>query len=512
MAARGESSTALVVVIVFLVFFILLSMFLGVTTYLGYDGQAKLRSDLNTTKTDLKNTEDDKVWYRFQALLYRDYLGKLGDLKDPIEKDANALKAIKEDRDLLDSVMKPDGKPLKPGLSDSRLREPKVTELVEELKKNPGWDVNSKTLQGRVKDEVEKLKKDEQKARQEVANKEQALKDAATALANAEKEYRKERDLRIAELDKLKKEFEGRLVKLQESEKDLQETIKALSTEVAKLKTEKDDLAAEKDKKIAVLTTDYKDLEKRAEKVQIKLDQITSSSIQKAVEDNNPKGKIVALDTTGNLPFINLGSADNVRPQLTFSIFGVGPDGRSTGEYKGSLEVVKIVQDHLSQAKITETRDASRNPILKGDLLFNPVWNPNLKTRVAIAGIIDLSGEGRDQTAEFIRLLERQGIVVDAYLDVKEKKVKGELRRQTDYLILGDAPDAGAGAIQGDDPKEKERRAVTDLMDEMTAKGIRLAVPPISLRKFLVISGIRTPGSSGATRPVNGLDLKRPYK
>ena len=47
-----------------------------------------------------------------------------------------------------------------------------------------------------------------------------------------------------------------------------------------------------------------------------------------------------------------------------------------------------------------------------------------MREHVAIIGLIDLMGDGKDNTAELVRNLTRQGIIVDAYLDLKDKTLK----------------------------------------------------------------------------------------
>src|SRR5262249_30801884 len=154
-------------------------------------------------------------------------------------------------------------------------------------------------------------------------------------------------------------------------------------------------------------------------------------------------------------------SADNVKPQVRFSIFKDKGDGKATGELKGSLQVTEVVGDHMAKAQITYTRDANRDPILSGDLLYNPTWSPATREHVAVAGMIDLTGLGTDNTQDFVRSLERQGISVDAYLDLKELAVKGKgLSLQTTYLILGDKPELTAQGAVAEVGKNESVRAV----------------------------------------------------
>lgn len=69
--------------------------------------------------------------------------------------------------------------------------------------------------------------------------------------------------------------------------------------------------------------------------------------------------KITRMDARGGNPYINLGSADLVKPQLTFSIHGVGTDGRPNPQSKGTLEVVNVIGDHLSQTRISSVKIAT---------------------------------------------------------------------------------------------------------------------------------------------------------
>ena len=96
---------------------------------------------------------------------------------------------------------------------------------------------------------------------------------------------------------------------------------------------------------------------------------------------------------------------------------------------------------HLSAAKVVEAGNPARDPLLRGDLLFNPAWDPTQKTHVALVGIIDLNGSGVDGTQDLVRALEKQGIVVDAWLDLKDRTIKGPgMTERTTYLIKGERP------------------------------------------------------------------------
>ena len=119
--------------------------------------------------------------------------------------------------------------------------------------------------------------------------------------------------------------------------------------------------------------------------------------------------RITDIGRTGREVYINLGSADKLQPQVTFSIHPKGRDGRLNPVPKGTLEVVSIKGPHLALARITSlARGSDKDPILKSDYLFNPTWDPNSRKRIVLAGLADLNEDRSDTTKVLRQLLERQ--------------------------------------------------------------------------------------------------------
>jgi hypothetical protein len=171
---------------------------------------------------------------------------------------------------------------------------------------------------------------------------------------------------------------------------------------------------------------------------------------------------------------------------------------------------MSVLAPHVSEARITDVTDPGRNPVTEGDQLFNPSWSPNLRVHVALTGLIDLTGTGKDDTAEFVRGLERQGIIVDAYLDLKDMTVKGNgINRQTDFLVVGDQPDpVGTQMIREGDPGLERKQALYKKVAEMQKEAANEGVATIQLRRYLSMIGYRlprvSPGSAGSSLPYIG--------
>ena len=152
----------------------------------------------------------------------------------------------------------------------------------------------------------------------------------------------------------------------------------------------------------------------------------------------DPHGKVLRMDRTGGLVYIDLGFADTVKPHLACSVFPAGSQ-KAKGDPKAKIEVVNVLAAHLSACRITELSDV-RDPIIVNDMLFNIAWSPSLKQHISVAGLIDLGGDGGDNIEELMRGLEKQNIVSDSFMDTKDREyaVKREMTCKTNYLVLGE--------------------------------------------------------------------------
>jgi hypothetical protein len=137
--------------------------------------------------------------------------------------------------------------------------------------------------------------------------------------------------------------------------------------------------------------------------------------------------------------WIDLGSADSLRRQITFKVYDESDHDPVKAGEKGSIEVTRILGDHLAEARITD--DDPRNPILTRDQIYSSVWHRGKKLRFALTGFIDIDGDDRSDLQLARDLIELNGGVVDAYLD-DDGKVQGEITVNTRYLVLGAFPES----------------------------------------------------------------------
>ncbi|HLN31576.1 MAG TPA: hypothetical protein VK395_27795 [Gemmataceae bacterium] len=477
----GDSKQGLIIA---LVCFVLLSITLGVFTYYGYADQANLQASEKKAKEEKTTIEKDRDWYKYQALQLKAYTGTLpkdeqGDL--PVLRDKNTSGPGKD----------------------------AFAESVKSLDAEMGWDQKLGKPATTYKETVEKLRADLANAQSTLQKSEDQNKKIKETFDNMVATSR-------AEVDELKKKLElaqkDNLDNQQKMAKDMEEKLAIfdeLSKKNAELNKNNQTDVDTRDKAIKGLKNQIKSLEKRQEKM---AQQMTPPDLLKY---DTPKGKIVRVDSKGELAWVNIGSADNVKPHqnLTFSIFGSGSDSRERRERKGALEIVDVLSAHLSTAKITEVADPNSSPLLPGDLLINPAWSPSNRIHVAIAGLIDLTGEGRDNIEEFMRNLKREGIVVDAYFDWKDMSIKGEgMTHQTDYLIRGEGPKLEYGStIREGDTRMSRKTEIGQKIAEMETQANQLGATVVPLRRFVALTGYKLPKGAGVLGG-SGYEFIRPQE
>jgi hypothetical protein len=459
--ARAQSNDQKQVLTICLVLFVLLSLVLGSTTWLGYSGQAELEDGRRKARADQKTMEDSKNRQEIQLIVNRIANGTAD------ERDLKQLRGL------------------------ARLHQKEIQGELDRFGQQIAWDAAANLPAQTLLGQIEEMKKDRDAALAKMKALEERnatntkeyqakLKELIDARADLEKRLM---DTSLA-IDIRLKRVEGEYAKAYRALKDALPDNEKNLKEIAALKAEKGKLVAE-------LKKVREDMEAGLRRLEAKIPQID------IVAYDQPKGKVVTVDNSQSTVYLNLGSADFVKPGLTFSVFGER-EYKPTAERKASVEVVDIIDKHLCMARVTEIKSATRRPIVRGDQLYNPGWFPGMRDHVAIAGLIDLNSDGRDATAEFVKALEeKHGIIVDAWLDLKDLSLKGALKGigpKTSYLIVGDEPDVDKALIGNQidprlDKKMTIRTTIHDLKEEAKARGIYV----IDVRRYMALAGMKVP-------------------
>jgi len=172
--------------------------------------------------------------------------------------------------------------------------------------------------------------------------------------------------------------------------------------------------------------------------------------------------------------WVNLGKADHLRPQVTFSIYDSDENDALSAERKGSIEISRILSDHMAEARITS--DDPKRPLMEGDRIYSQVWNRGRQVGFAITGVIDFDDDGRSDLDQLKSIIEINNGKVDA-VPGENGAIDGKMTVDTRYLILGKHPeDARYGSLRKS-------------WDSMSEEADTLGIEPIPLDEFLQLMG-----------------------
>ncbi len=299
-------------------------------------------------------------------------------------------------------------------------------------------------------------------------------------------------------------QFKGRMEKAEEDaaaqrrqfdgdRKQLEKTQNDLRDQVAQQRQKFEADLATAGAQAKRLTTDNANLKRALDNA---LERIPRSIDQFEVAD----GRVTWVNQNGTV-WINLGKADALRHQVTFTVFDTNQTEDVGAKRKGSIEVTRVLGDHMAEARVTE--DDPTNPILTGDVIYSQVWSRGNKLHFALAGILDIDGDGESDLQLARDLIRLNGGVVDAYVG-DDGKVDGRMSVNTRYLVLGKYPE---DAIKSD-----LRTGWQAIADQASTLGVET----ITLDKFLKQMGyvpqervvaIGSEARSGRASPRAGNDL-----
>ncbi|MDO5565598.1 MAG: hypothetical protein Q4G59_02995 [Planctomycetia bacterium] len=150
-----------------------------------------------------------------------------------------------------------------------------------------------------------------------------------------------------------------------------------------------------------------------------------------------PDGSIVYVDQARRVLRLNVGKAEGIRVQTTFGIYpektlDVGRDAP-----KGTVEIVRILGDHMCEGRIVE--DEIANPIMVGDLIYTPMWRAGHQVLFALTYNMDIDGDGKNDVEELKNMIEATGSKVAMWVDDKGE-IQGELSPEVSAIITSDKP------------------------------------------------------------------------
>ncbi len=187
-------------------------------------------------------------------------------------------------------------------------------------------------------------------------------------------------------------------------------------------------------------------------------------------------GRITTVSPAERTVLIDLGLADGLQRHTTFSVYDQDTNEYSPQNIKGEIEVTNLLGRHLAEARVLG--DDNSNPIVRGDLIYTPAWRPGVFLHFAVAGFIDINGDGVEDRELLRNIIHSNGGVIDTEDDPSKMTVS------TRYLIIGERPDETTG--------ETSRAIFTNMYQRSTELGVEL----MPLPRFLSLMGYRAGAST----------------
>lgn len=246
---------------------------------------------------------------------------------------------------------------------------------------------------------------------------------------------------------------------------------------------QKDDLLASKKTLQDELDQIKKDHESEVKKLAIDIKRIqgvneSQADVIEKLRDTTfevADGEIRWVNQKASTVWVNLGRADSLPKQLTFSVWGRDENDVARRDAKAKIEVTQILGEHMAEARIVQ--DSSKDPILPGDKIYTPLWHPGRPERFALAGFIDINRDELSDLDMIKDLITMRGSAIDAVVGEDGKIVGPGLTLETRYLVLGKPP------------KQFVEKGYTEIQKQAREFGVQI----ITLEKFLDHMGWKDP-------------------
>jgi len=266
--------------------------------------------------------------------------------------------------------------------------------------------------------------------------------------------------------------------------KEVTEQFEAIKTQVNKEQVAK---AEDIKKKVLLDMDEMRDMIRRNLQVLIKSTaELGPAELRAAagmtVDQLTQKVDAQVLDIAGPVIYIDLGEKQGIQTGIRFAVIEATQRSQANPSIKGVLEVTNV-GDMTSECRVVAS--APGNPVLKGDLLINLVYDRELKLNFFVMGDFDVNDDGFIDPNGAEKVAE---IITSA-----GGKVSRQLSPTVNFVVQGAAPEApklaaGATPTPAEAKQIKRAREYADHIDQIKA----LAIPVISAETFLKYTGYST--------------------
>lgn len=211
------------------------------------------------------------------------------------------------------------------------------------------------------------------------------------------------------------------------------------------------------------------------------------------------QGLIRFVVSGGKVVMINLGSADALRPGVTFGVIDGEENRLQDASVKASIQVIKVDGPHLATARVVAIPEIE-NPIIPGDKVYSPFWAPGRRVKIALAGDIDIDGDSRPDNDAIKGQIKAAGAEVVAEISTSGSMI-GKLDASVRFLVIGESPEvSNTASVEEAEQQKEELRKRGEMQELANQYGITI-IPAWKLESYLrTIDDTLTTPLGSATR------------
>jgi len=200
--------------------------------------------------------------------------------------------------------------------------------------------------------------------------------------------------------------------------------------------------------------------------------------------------EVIGLDTAENNVFLNIGSNKKARVGLTFEVYSEATAMRPdpvTGNYPAGKASIEIIKVDATSSTARVIREKKGNPILKGDVVANAVYDPNKVYTLLVFGNFDANQDGiatAQEASDIKALISEWG-----------GKTTDELAGNVDFLVLGQKPTLPLPPASGAPVAVIEEyvrvKRLSDRYDDLFKQATATSIPVLNENRLYTLIGKR---------------------
>jgi archaellum component FlaC len=354
-------------------------------------------------------------------------------------------------------------------------RREKASDLLAKMQ---AAGIENTTLMAKLNERAAEVSNLQSQLEQERSSKDKAiadLKNEVDRVTRLRDDHQKTVDALTAQFNTVKAEADTYRAGIEEYKKLLDAQRERQATEAAeKLKAAQDQLARSNEE-LLITKGQLADIRKQ------KSGEMFRSDDESALVD----GTVLSTNPADRQAFVSIGSRQKVVLGMTFNVYStkaaIQPNkdgGYPTG--KALIEVVSVGENSATCRVVSEVKG---NPVVKGDVIANPLYDPNKSYKFVVFGNFDANRDGIS-TAN-----ERDDI--STMIQSWGGGVTDDLTGDVDFLVLGEKPMVPPRP-SADSPLEVvqeyiRRQREVDRYDELYKRASSTSVPIISENRLYTL-------------------------